>query len=503
MHIFARHQINIKPINDSMVMSFVLDGSLHGHGMDELAKIHLNVTTTSFKEVTGTGKNQITFDLVELKKARDYAAQDADMTLQLGQKLKYDLLKNHLISVYERLDRPLIPILMRMEKNGIKVDPTTLARLSNDFAKRMENLEAKSYTLVGRTFNIGSPKQLGEVLFDEMALPVGKTGKSGARSTSAEVLENLAAEGHELPPIILEWRQLTKLKNTYTDALVGHINPDSGRVHTSFSMTTAGTGRLSSSEPNLQNIPIRTEEGRKIRAAFIAEKDHKLLSADYSQIELRILAHIAKVDRLKQAFLEKIDIHALTASQVFKIPVHDMDPMIRRSAKAINFGIIYGISPFGLARQLGISRQDAKHYIESYFTQYPGIQSYMDTIIKTARSDGYVKTLFGRKCFIPGIRDKNPARRGFSERAAINAPIQGTAADIMKKAMIRVENALQTSGLKTKMLLQVHDELVFEVPDKELKEVVPIIKEAMETAANLDIPLIVETGIANDWEKAH
>ena len=503
MLVLERHGIFLNSISDSMVMSFVLDGSLHGHGMDELSEIHLGHKTTTFKEITGSGKEKITFDLVALNPACQYAAEDADVTLQLFKKLTSLLIEQRLVTVYERLERPLINVLMNIERSGIKLDRAVLSRLSSDFSSSIKVLEKQIYKISGKKFNVGSPKQLGQVLFDDIGLTAGKIGKSGSRSTSADILETLSAEGHELPSLVLKWRQLTKLKSTYADALLEHINPDTNRVHTSFSMTTAGTGRLSSSNPNLQNIPIRTDEGRKIREAFVAEKDHLLLSADYSQIELRILAHIADVKSLKDAFEKIVDIHALTASQVFGIPVDNIDPDVRRSAKAINFGIIYGISPFGLARQLGISQKEAKKYINSYFEQYPGIRDYMDLTIEKARSDGFVSTLFGRKCFTPGINDKNPARRQFSERAAINAPIQGTAADIIKIAMIRLSKALNKSNSKAKIILQVHDELVIEIPTQELSQIEPFIRQVMENSVKLDVPLIVETGHGINWASAH
>ncbi|HJN61633.1 MAG TPA: DNA polymerase I, partial [Alphaproteobacteria bacterium] len=469
MRIMARHGIDIAPIDDSMLLSYVLDGGLHGHGMDELSKLHLDHAPIPFKEVAGTGKNQITFDLVALEKARDYAAEDADITLRLHQLLKPRLVREHMVTLYERLERPLAPVLARMEDAGILVERAALARLSEDFAGRIAVLESEIHRLAGRPFTIGSPKQLGEILFDEMSLAGGRKGKSGAYATGADILEGLAAEGHDLPARVLDWRQLSKLKSTYTDALLDHINPATGRVHTSYSMTGASTGRLSSNDPNLQNIPVRTEEGRNIRRAFVAEKGKLLLSADYSQIELRILAHIAGVDVLKQAFHDGLDIHALTASQVFDVPLEGMDPMVRRSAKAINFGIIYGISPFGLARQLGVAQAAAKAYIEAYFARYPGIKDYMERTKKEAREKGFVSTLYGRRCHLPEIHGKNPARRGFSERAAINAPIQGTAADIIKRAMIVMEEALAEAGLGARMLLQVHDELIFEVPEAEIE----------------------------------
>ncbi|MBT5675786.1 MAG: DNA polymerase I [Rhodospirillaceae bacterium] len=503
MRIMAQHGIEIAPIDDSMLLSYVLDGGLHGHGMDELSTLHFDHKPIPFKQVAGTGKNQITFDQVPLAEACDYAAEDADITLRLHQLLKPRLVAEHMVTLYERLERPLAPVLARMEMAGIKVERAALARLSEDFAARIAVFETEIHALAGRPFTIGSPKQLGEILFDEMAIEGGKKGKSGAYATGADVLEGLAAQGHDLPARVLDWRQLSKLKSTYTDALLGHINPKTGRVHTSYSMTGASTGRLSSNDPNLQNIPVRTEEGRNIRRAFIAEKDHILLSADYSQIELRILAHIAGVDTLKEAFHNGVDIHALTASQVFDTPIEDMDPMVRRSAKAINFGIIYGISPFGLARQLGVAQGEAKAYIEAYFARYPGIKDYMERTKKEAHERGFVATLYGRRIHLPGINEKNPAHRGFSERAAINAPIQGTAADIIKRAMIIMEDALAADGLKARMLLQVHDELIFEVPRDEAEATAALVRRVMESAAHLDVPLIVDTGTADNWAEAH
>ena len=503
MRIMARYGLAIAPIDDSMLLSYVLDGGLHGHGMDELSKLHLDHAPIPFKEVAGTGKNQITFDQVPLTNACDYAAEDADITLRLHQVLKPRLVQEHMVTLYERLERPLAPVLARMEGAGIKVERAALARLSEDFAQRIAALEEEIHRLAGRPFAIGSPKQLGEILFDEMSLEGGKKGKSGAYATGADVLDGLVAQGHDFPARVLDWRQLSKLKSTYTDALLEHINSDTGRVHTSYSMTGASTGRLSSNDPNLQNIPVRTEEGRNIRRAFVAEKGHLLLSADYSQIELRILAHIAGVDTLKQAFQEGVDIHALTASQVFGVPLEGMDPMVRRSAKAINFGIIYGISPFGLARQLGVAQGEAKAYIEAYFERYPGIKDYMERTKKEAHEAGYVTTLFGRRCHLPGINEKNPAHRGFSERAAINAPIQGTAADIIKRAMIVMEEALSEAGLKARMLLQVHDELIFEVPNDEIDATAEVARRVMSGAADLDVPLTVDTGAADNWAEAH
>lgn len=503
MEVLASHGIAITPIDDTMVLSYVLEGGLHSHGLDELASLHFGHQMIKFKDVAGTGKKQITFDQVPLDQACEYAAEDADITGRLHQLLKPQLATERVTKVYETLDRPLIPVLTAMELEGIKVDAKLLKSLSADFEKRIASFGEEIHKLAGREFNIGSPKQLGEILFDDLGLEGGKKGKTGAYGTGADVLEELVVQGHELPARVLDWRQLSKLKSTYTDSLIGQINPKTGRVHTSYSIAVASTGRLSSNDPNLQNIPIRTEEGRKIRGAFIAEKGNVLLSADYSQIELRLLAHVADIDVLKQAFHDGLDIHALTASQVFGVPVEGMDPMIRRQAKAINFGIIYGISPFGLARQLGISRGDAKHYIDAYFKKYPGIRDYMTRTVDTARKEGHVTTLFGRRCHAGGIQDKNPARRNFAERAAINAPIQGGAADIIKRAMIKLPDALTKKKLKARMLLQVHDELIFEVPKKEAEATAELVREVMEGAAQLDVPLTVDAGIGPNWDQAH
>ncbi len=507
MLVLARQGIAVAPVDDTMLLSYVLEGGLHGHGMDDLAQLHLDYQTIKFKEVAGSGKNQVTFDLVPLDKALDYAAEDADITLRLYELLKPRLVADRLTTVYETIERPLVPVLVKMEQTGIKVDRDTLRRMSNDFATRIGELETQIHKLAGRSFNIGSPKQLGEILFDEMSLPGGKKGKTGAYATGADVLEGLAAQGHDLPVRVLDWRQLSKLKSTYTDALQNQINPETGRVHTSYSQAIASTGRLSSNDPNLQNIPVRTEEGRKIRTAFVAEKGHVLLSVDYSQIELRLTADIAEVEALKQAFHEGQDIHAITAAQVFGIPVEGMDPMIRRKAKAINFGIIYGISAFGLAQNLGIPQGEAKAYIEAYFERYPGIRAYMDKTKKEAHEQGFVTTLFGRKIHLPGIQDKNPARRSFSERAAINAPIQGTAADIIKRAMIRVPPALEGAKLSARMLLQVHDELMFEVPEAEVEATSALVREVMENACapavELSVPLVADAGTGANWAEAH
>ncbi len=509
MTILSHEGIQLSPLDDTMLISYALDAGLHGHGMDELSSIHLDITPIPFKEVAGTGKNQLTFDQIPLDKATDYAAEDADLTGRLYRVLKPRLAAEHVSTVYETLERPLVPVLASMEQAGIKVDVPTLQKLSNEFATGIQRLDEEIQKMAGRPFNVASPKQLGEILFEDMSIKGGKkSSKTGAWTTNAEVLEGLAAEGYELPQKVLEFRQFSKLKSTYTDALVGQVNKRTGRVHTSFHLASTTTGRLSSNDPNLQNIPIRTEEGRKIRRAFVAEEGNVLIAADYSQIELRILAHIAGIDTLKEAFEKGTDIHAMTASEVFGVPIEGMDPMVRRQAKAINFGIIYGISAFGLARQLGISRGDAKGYIEAYFERFPGIRKYMDNTIEEAKEKGYVTTLFGRKCHIAALADKNPMKRGFGERAAINAPIQGSAADVIRRAMIRMPKALEDAGLTdVKMLLQVHDELVFEAPKGLAEKAIPVIRETMADACapalSLDVPLVVDCGTGTNWEEAH
>jgi len=507
MVVLSHYDVVVSPVDDTMVLSYVLEGAQHGHGMDELAALYLGHKTITFTDVAGSGKNRVTFDRVPLDSARDYAAEDADVTLRLHALLKPRLAREHMAGVYETMERPLIPILAAMEREGILVDRDELKKLSHDFARRMGELETQIHKLAGHEFNLGSPKQLGEVLFEEMGLQGGRKGKTGAYGTGADVLEQLAALGHDLPARVLDWRQIQKLKSTYSDALLEQIDPRTGRVHTSFAMAATSTGRLASSEPNLQNIPIRTEEGRKIRRAFVASKGHKLISVDYSQIELRLAAHVADVAPLRQAFREGADIHALTASQVFGVPAKGMDAGMRRRAKAINFGIIYGISPFGLAQQLGIPQGEAARYIEAYFQRYPGIRDYMERTKVFCRDHGYVDTLFGRRCYIPGIRDKNPARRSFAERAAINAPLQGTAADIIKRAMVRIPGALAHHKLSARMLLQVHDELVFEVKNAEVKKTAEVVREVMEKAplpaVELSVPVVAEVGIGPNWADAH
>jgi DNA polymerase-1 len=501
--ILARVGIQVAPIDDTMLMSYAQNGGLHNHGMDLLSARYLDHAPISIKTLLGSGKSAITFDRVSIDEASRYAAEDADITLRLWHYLKPRLHLNRVTSVYESLERPLVPVLADMEMQGIKVDRDVLSRMSNGFAQKMAGLEAEIHQMAGRSFNVGSPKQLGEVLFDELALPGGKKGKTGAYATGVDVLEDLATE-HELPGRVLDWRQLSKLKSTYTDALQDHIHPETGRVHTSYSIAGASTGRLASTDPNLQNIPIRTEEGRKIREAFVAEAGKTLVALDYSQIELRILAHIADIPSLKQAFADGIDIHALTASQMFDVPLDQMTSDVRRRAKAINFGVIYGISGFGLARNLRIPRAEAQAFIDTYFERFPGIRSYMDETVAFAKEYGYVQTLFGRRIHTPEIGAKGP-QAGFAKRAAINAPIQGTAADVIRRAMVRMPEAI--AHLPAKMLLQVHDELLFEVEDCAVEALIDVAKQVMEGASlpvvKLDVPLIVEAGSGPNWAVAH
>jgi DNA polymerase-1 len=494
-------------IDDTMLLSYVLDAGRNKHGLDELSFRHLEHETIHFEDVVGKGKNQITFAEVPLDAARDYAAEDADMTGRLYGLFKRRLVGERMATVYETIERPLVPIIVSMERAGIRADAEVLSDLSKDFAKRMAKLEGEAHELAGEDFNVGSPKQLGEILFDKLGLEGGKKGKTGAYTTSADVLEDLAAQGHALPRTVLDWRQVQKLKSTYADALVEQINPDTGRVHTAYGMAIAQTGRLSSTDPNLQNIPVRTEEGRKIRAAFVPEKGCKLVSLDYSQVELRVVAHVAGEEALIAAFQDGQDIHAMTASQVFDVPMEGMDPMLRRNAKAINFGIIYGISAFGLARNLGIGRDEAGAYIKAYFERYPAIKRYMDETKALAHEQGFVETIFGRRIHLSGIKDKNQAVRGFAERQAINAPIQGAAADIIKRAMIRVPAALEKNKLSSKMLLQVHDELLFEAPEGEVDDLIETMRDVMESAAapavNMAVPLVADAGVGDSWDEAH
>ncbi len=505
-HLLRRHGVALGPSDCTMLMSYVLDGGQVEHTIEELTRRAFAHDLAPLKELIGSGKSLMPFAEVATAAARDFAAARADAALRLHMLLKARLAREHMTAFYETIERPLVPVVAAMEDAGVKVNRAALAELSRDFARRIAELETSIWRDVGNEFNIGSTKQLGDVLFEKLQLPGGKKGKTGAYGTDASILETLAPL-HPVPAQVLEWRQLTKLKSTYADALGEEIDRHTGRVHTSFALAATATGRLSSSEPNIQNIPVRTEEGRKIRHAFVAEPGHLLLSADYSQIELRLAAHVADVAELKRAFREGKDIHALTASEVFGVPLDKMDPQTRRRAKAINFGIIYGISAFGLGNQIGVPQSEAAEYIRAYFERFPGIRAYMEKIKAEARSAGYVETIFGRKCFIPGIRDANPMRRAGAERQAINAPLQGSAADIIIRAMGRLPAALAASGLHARMLLQVHDELLFETPDDEIEPTARLVKEIMEGACaprlELSVPLVVETGWARSWDQAH
>jgi DNA polymerase I len=507
LQIFALRGIELAPFDDTMLMSYVLDAGRSDHGLDPLSRRYLDHATIDYNEVTGSGKSKLSFDCVPVEKAAEYAAEDADVVLRLWHVLKARLVAERVSNVYETLERPLVPVLARMERRGISIDREVLSELSSEFRQRAVALESEIQVLAGEPLNPGSPKQLGDILFGKFGLPGGTKTKTGAWSTGARALEDLAEQGHELARKILDWRQVAKLRSTYTDALPGYVNPTTHRVHTSYSLAATPTGRLSSSEPNLQNIPIRNEEGRRIRRAFIASEGHKLVSADYSQIELRLLAEIADIAQLKKAFREGLDIHAMTASEMFGVPVKGMPGEIRRRAKAINFGIIYGISAFGLANQLGIEREEAGAYIRKYFERFPGIRDYMEETKAFAKKNGYVLTLFGRKCHYPDIVNSNASIRAFNERAAINARLQGTAADIIRRAMVRMDAALAKSNLSAQMLLQVHDELVFEVADDEVEATLPVVQKVMEQAPmpalSLSVPLAVEARAAHNWDEAH
>ncbi|MEZ5971519.1 MAG: DNA polymerase I [Hyphomonadaceae bacterium] len=504
--LLAKHGIALAPYDDPMLASYTLYGGLDDHDKISLIEKHIGHALTPYSDVAGKGKAQQSFDLVPVERAAAYSCEYADAALRLHRKLKPELASNRLITVYETLERPLPAILTAMEREGVKIDPQMLSRLSGDFAQRMLQYEAEAYTLANKEFNLGSPKQLGEILFDELKLPGGSKTKTGAWSTDATILEDLA-EQHDLPAKVLEWRQLSKLRSTYTEALQAAVNPETRRVHTTYALAASTTGRLASNDPNLQNIPIRTEEGRRIREAFIAEKGNVLVSADYSQIELRLLAHVADIPQLKQAFADGIDIHARTASEMFGVPVEGMPKEIRANAKAINFGIIYGISAFGLARNLGIAREEAAAYIKKYFERFPGIRDYMEETKTYARANGYVKTIFGRRIWVKGIQSKNPSERAFGERQSINAPLQGAAADIIRRAMVRLPPALAKAKLKSRMLLQVHDELVFEAPKAEADALCKLAKDVMEAApepaAVLSVPLTVEAKAGATWGAAH
>ena len=504
---FAQHGVTICNHDDAQLMSYALDAGRNAHGLDALAESWLGHATMSHGELTGSGKGKLTFDQVAIDRATAYSAEDADVILRLWRVLKPRLIAERMTAVYETLERPLISVLARMERRGISIDRQVLSRLSGDFAQTAARVEAEIQEIAGEPINVGSPKQLGDIIFGKMGLPGGSKTKTGAWSTSAQVLDELAEQGHEFPKKILEWRQVSKLKSTYTDALPTYVHPQTHRVHTTYALAATTTGRLSSNEPNLQNIPVRTEDGRKIRRAFIATPGHKLVSADYSQIELRLLAEIADIPVLKQAFRDKLDIHAMTASEMFGVPIKDMPGEVRRRAKAINFGIIYGISAFGLANQLGIAREEASAYIKKYFERFPGIRAYMDETRDFCRKHGYVETLFGRKCHYPDIKASNASIRSFNERAAINARLQGTAADIIRRAMIRMEDALAEKNLSAQMLLQVHDELIFEVPDDEVAATLPVVQHTMQDApfpaVLLSLPLQVDARAANNWDEAH
>jgi DNA polymerase-1 len=505
--VLRQHGITMDPVEDTLLMSYVLDAGRSDHGMDVLSEKILSHKPIAFSEVAGSGRTFIGFARVGIEKATEYSAEDTDVTLRLWHVLKPRLVAERMNSIYETLERPMIETLARMERRGISIDRQILSRLSGEFAQGMARLEAEIHNLAGEPFNLGSPKQLGDILFGKMGLPGGKKTATGAWSTSAGVLDDLAAEGHELAARILDWRQMQKLKSTYTDALPEYVNPQTKRVHTSYALAATTTGRLSSSEPNLQNIPVRNEAGRKIRTAFIAAPGNRLMSADYSQIELRVLAHMADIPQLKKAFDDGLDIHAMTASEMFNVPIEGMPGEVRRRAKAINFGIIYGISAFGLANQLGIPREEAGAYIRKYFERFPGIRDYMEATKKACREQGYVTTLFGRKCHYPRITASNPSERAFNERAAINAPIQGTAADIIRRAMVRMDDALSAAKLNAQMLLQVHDELVFEVPEAEVDATIGVVRhvmvEAPHPAVQLAVPLQVDAKAAKNWDEAH
>ncbi|MGB7975195.1 MAG: DNA polymerase I, partial [Roseiarcus sp.] len=509
LHVFALRGVRVAPIDDAMLLSYTLDAGATGddHSVVTLSDRFLGHKPIPLSEVAGSGRTLVGLARAPIEKACEYGAEKADIALRLRRVLQPRVIAEKMSVVYERLERPLVEVLARMERRGIAIDRNILSRMTGEFSQRMAGLEDEINRIVGAPFNPGSPKQLGDILFGQMGLPGGKKTATGAWSTTASVLEDLAAEGHQLPARVLEWRQIAKLKSTYTDALPGFVNPSTHRVHTAYALASTTTGRLSSSEPNLQNIPIRTEEGRKIRRAFVAPEGRKLISADYSQIELRLLAHLADIPALKRAFADDLDIHAMTASEMFGVPIEGMPSEVRRRAKAINFGIIYGISAFGLANQLSIARDEAGAYIRKYFERFPGIRDYMEATKKIARANGYVTTLFGRKCHYPRINASNPSERAFNERAAINAPLQGSAADIIRRAMVRMDEALAKAGLSARMLLTVHDELVFEAPDEEVEATLPLVAKVMvdapEPAVQLHVPLRVDAHAAQNWEEAH
>ncbi|MEH2551700.1 DNA polymerase-1 [Bradyrhizobium sp. AZCC 2262] len=503
----AQHGVTVRNLDDAQLMSYALDAGRNSHALESLAERWFAHAVVNYGELIGSGKNKLTFDQVPIDKATAYSAESADVILRLHRVLKPRLASEHMTTVYETLERPLVSVLARMERRGISIDRQVLSRLSGDFAQTAARVEAELQEIAGEPINVGSPKQIGDIIFGKMGISGGTKTKTGAWSTSAQILDELAEQGHEFPKKILEWRQVSKLKSTYTDALPNYVHPQTHRVHTTYALAATTTGRLSSNEPNLQNIPVRTEDGRKIRRAFIATPGHKLVSADYSQIELRLLAEIADIPVLKQAFRDGLDIHAMTASEMFGVPIKDMPGEVRRRAKAINFGIIYGISAFGLANQLGIAREEASAYIKKYFERFPGIRAYMDETRDSCRRNGYVTTLFGRKMYYPDIKASNASVRAFNERASINARLQGTAADIIRRAMIRMEDALAEKKLSAQMLLQVHDELIFEVPDNEVAATLPVVQHVMQDApfpaVVLSLPLQVDARAANNWDEAH
>ncbi|RPF89967.1 MAG: DNA polymerase I [Rhizobiales bacterium TMED168] len=505
--VLDKYGIKVNSYEDTMLISYSLGSGGTRHGLDNLAKNYLSHSALSYKDIVGTGKNQKSFNEIDIYEATRYAAEDADITFRLWKLLKPMLALEKTSSVYEAIERPLASIIMNMEKNGVCIDESILKKLSIKFENDISKIENECFKIVGNEFNLGSPKQIGEILFDKLKIKGGKKTPSGAWSTDAETLNFLASSGNTLPRLLLEWRGLSKLKSTYTDALPTFVNKKTKRIHTSYSMSSTSTGRLSSSDPNLQNIPIKNSEGRMIRSAFIADKGYSLISADYSQIELRIIAHISDDHNLKDAFRNDIDIHSLTASEVFGIPLKNMDQDTRRKAKAINFGIIYGISAFGLSNQLDISRSEASDYIRSYFEKFPSIKDYMETTKEFAKENGYVKTLFGRKCIIDESINRGPGGKAFMERAAINAPIQGTAADIIKRAMIKIPKCFEKENLKTKMIMQVHDELIFETKDGEIEKTLAIVikemSEAHRPVVDLSVDLKVEAAFGKNWDQAH
>jgi DNA polymerase-1 len=507
--ILYREGISISPMEDTMLMSYVLDAGKNRHNMDTLSELHLGHKTTTFKELVGSGKKEINFSDVELDKAKDYAAEDADITFRLYKKFIKNLKSEKMINIYEIFEKPMIEILAFMEMKGIKIDSNFLKSLSLKFEKKIEKLEKEIFKIAQKEFNIGSPKQLGDIIYNDLKIAGLKKTRKGGFATNASVLEDLAFKGHKFPQLVLDWRQVSKLKNTYSDALPEHVNPTTKRVHTSFLLAATTTGRLASSDPNLQNIPIKSEDGKDIRKAFIAEKNHTLISADYNQIEMRILADLAGVKELKKAFKNNEDIHSLTASQIFNIDIKKVDQDQRRKAKAINFGIIYGISQYGLAKQINVSNYEAEEFLNAYFAKFPEIKIYMDDTIKFCRKSGYVNNIFGRRSHFNAINDKNFNVRNFQERAAINAPIQGSASEIMRLAMIRLQkNLSENKKLKSKMLLQIHDELIFEVPKDEVTEMTKIIKKEMTSVSesehhSFSTPLTVDINIGDNWGALH